>query len=77
MVSNAHVHQLTENSFGSRQGGGGSELGSLFVWMSLANVTSRREKCVSFRKWRRCHLQMPLLKAGFLNGFCQSRIVQI
>ena len=39
------MHQLTENSFGSRQGGGSGELRSLFVWMSLANVTSRREKC--------------------------------
>ena len=50
--------------------GGGGELGSLFVRTILAIVTSRREKRAtsrSFRKWRRCHFQMLLLKLVFLD----------
>ena len=46
------------------------ELGSLFVRTILAIVTSRRESRAtsrSFRKWRRCHFQMPLLKLVFLD----------
>ena len=49
-------------------GGGGGELANLFVPMSLAIVTSRREKRASlssFRKWRRRHLQIQLFQAGF------------
>ena len=49
--------------------GGGGELANLFVFMSLAIVTSRREKRASlssFRKWRRCHLQIQLFKLVFL-----------
>ena len=49
---------------------GGGELGSLFVRMILAIVTSRREKRATsriFRKWRRCHFQMLLLKLVFLD----------
>ena len=44
---------------------GGGELGSLVVPMILAIVTSRTENRAtsrSFRKWRRCHFQMLLLK---------------
>ena len=49
---------------------GGDELGSLFVRTILAIVTSRRENRAtsrSFRKWRRCHFQMLLLKLVFLD----------
>ena len=50
--------------------GGGGELGSLFVRTILAIVTSRRVKRAtsrSFRKWRRCHFQMLLLKLVSLD----------
>ena len=53
-----------------RHSAGGDELGSLFVLTILATVTSRREKRAtarSFRKWRRCHFQMLVLKLVFLD----------
>ena len=67
---------------GSMQGGGGGgELANLFVPMSLAIVTSQREKRASlssFRKWRRRHLQIQLFQASFptyssFKVFCVSK----
>ena len=54
--------------FAPLTGGGGGELANLFVQMSLAILTSRREKRASlssFRKWRSRHLQIQLFQAGF------------
>ena len=45
---------------------GGGELGSLFVRMILAIVTSRREKRATSRIFR-CHFQILLLKLVFLD----------
>ena len=49
------LRKRTQTQGAPARGGGGGELGSLFVLTILAIVTSRREKRAtsrSFRKWR-------------------------